>query len=91
MPEIAYEWRGERASHLAIRNDQPFGRAAQPLKVPWGPAGSGMENLPGIFLPLTPFTVSVEAAYVMTAKAIASELTSRAFSLTLSKVSHSRW
>ena len=42
--------------------------------VPSGPAGAGMVNLPGTFVPGTPFTDSVEYAYVSTANATASAL-----------------
>ena len=50
-----------------------------------------MVNLPGTFLPGTPFTVSVEYAYVSTANATASELTVSACRLLLANVSQARW
>jgi hypothetical protein len=42
-------------------------------------------------MPGTPFTVSVEYAYVRIANAIESELTSSAWSLLLANVSQARW
>ena len=59
--------------------------------VPSGPAGAGMVNSPGTFLPGTPFTVSVEYAYVSTANATASELIVSACRLLLANVSQARW
>ena len=48
------------------------------VKVPRGPAGAGIVNVPGTRLPATPFTVSVEYAKVSTLNAIESAFTSSA-------------
>ena len=45
----------------------------------------------GTFVPGTPFTDSVEYAYVSTANATASELIASACRLTLANVSHASW
>jgi hypothetical protein len=55
------------------------------------PSRRGRLNLPGIFLPRTPFTDSVEYAYVRTANATASELIASACMLLLANVSQARW
>lgn len=60
--------------------------SAPPPPVPSGPAGAGIVNLPGTFVPGTPFTDSVEYAYVSAANATASELTARACRLLLANV-----
>ena len=48
-------------------------------------------NVPGTFLPGTPFTDSVEYAYVSTANATASELIASACRLLLANVSQAAW
>ena len=53
--------------------------------------GAGILNLPGTLVPGTPFTASVEYAYVRTANATASELIARACRLTLANVSQAAW
>ena len=59
--------------------------------MPSEPAGAGIRKLPGTFAPFTPLTDSVDWANVRIANAIASELTSSAWSLLLANVSQAAW
>ena len=65
---------------------KPYG-----TNVPSGPAGVTSGGQPKGSLPRTPFTVSVEYEKVSVANAIASLLTSSAWSLLFANVSHARW